>query len=99
MRTIQKIYKKYFIDNNLERKDLFEALINEYSIENTLYPGSFIHITASFFLPEVVYVDTDKQAKRFFKDKEAVKELIDSNKIYPQATSFTFIGQSYTAPP
>jgi hypothetical protein len=77
---------------------LFEALKNEYKIENALYPGSFTHITASFFIPKVIYVDVDKQAKRFFKDMKAVKELINSEKTYPQETSVDFIGQSYTEP-
>jgi hypothetical protein len=98
MRTTEEIYQKYFIDNNLERKDLFEALNAEYSIGNALYPGSFTHITASFYIPEVVYVDTDKQAKRFFKDCESVKVLIDLNKMYPQESIFNFIGENYSAP-
>lgn len=98
MRTTEEIYQKYFIDNNLERKDLFEALNNEYSIGNALYPGSFTHITASFYIPEVFYVDTDRQAKRFFKDREKVKELIDLNKVYSQESIFTFIGESYSEP-
>lgn len=98
MRTTQEIYKKYFIDNNFERIDLFESLREKFELKKALYPGSFTHIVPSFFIPEVVYVDVDKQAKSFFADRSAVKELIDAKKIYLQETSFSFIGQNYSEP-
>lgn len=95
MKTAQEIYKKYFIDKHLERRDLFKAFTEQFGIGNTLYPGSFTHITASFFIPEVVYVDTDKQAIRFFKDTQAVQGMIDANKIYPQAARFSFLAEDF----
>ena len=37
-----------------------------------LYPGSFVDIAPSFVFPNVVYVDLDKRAKRFFGDESGM---------------------------
>lgn len=97
-KTPKELYKRYFIDNNLERLGLFNTVIKNYSVENALYPGSFVHIAASFFIPEVVYVDNDKQAIGFFKEKELVREIISSRKTYSQEPIFNFIGANYIEP-
>lgn len=57
-------YKKYHIDQNDERWGLFSILIETYKIQKALYPGSFVHITPSFVIPSVAYIDTDRRAKR-----------------------------------
>ena len=96
--TAIALYKKYFVDNNFERTDLFARLRDRYQIESALYPGSFVHVTPSFYFPKVVYVDTDGQAKKFFADKIAVKKIIDHRKAYYQDPNFDFIGMNYTQP-
>ncbi|WP_338791884.1 hypothetical protein [Bernardetia sp. MNP-M8] len=98
MKTPKEIYKKYFIDNNLERLELFNVVTNEYRTKKALYPGSFVHIAASFSIPEVVYVDTDKQAIRFFREKEVVREIINTRKTYSIEPIFGFIGANYIEP-
>lgn len=92
------LYKKHFVINDFERKDLFDAIRKRYGCKSALYPGSFIHITPSFYFPSVIYVDSDRQAKRFFEDTEEVKRIIDSNKIYKEESIVTFIGKSYMGP-
>jgi len=94
----QELYKKHFVEKSFERKELFSAIRTKYGCTNVLYPGSFIHITPSFYFPKVFYVDTDSQAKRFFKDIGDVKNIIESNKIYHEESNLIFYGQSYLKP-
>lgn len=90
--SIEK-YKDY-VKNSWSRRSLFEELIGMFKIESILYPGSYIHITPSFLIPRVTYVDTDKKAIKFFKD-EAVYHYIDSNKIYNDPSDVKFYPKNY----
>lgn len=83
------MYKKYFIDRQFERLDLFQAIADEFNIHRVLYAGSFVHVTPSFVFPEVVYVDSDKYAQKFFGQAE-VSKFIAQRKAYQQASSFQF---------
>jgi len=94
----QELYNKHFVQKAFEREDLFGAILNKYGCRSVLYPGSFIHITPSFIFPEVIYVDSDSQAKRFFKNSEDVKNIIASKKQYPENSKIAFFGQSYLKP-
>ena len=64
------LYRKYFIDRDFERLDLFQLLAEKFPIQRVLYPGSFVHVTSSFVFPEVIYVDNDNGAKRFFNNSK-----------------------------
>jgi hypothetical protein len=94
----KKIYKKYFIEKKFERVDLFKAIESKYGCRNVLYPGSFVHITPSFVFPDVVYVDNDSQAKKFFNDISQVKKIIRSKKLYDEEGHVRFFGQSFEKP-
>ncbi len=61
-------YRKYHVDKGDERLGLFEGLVERYAVRNALYPGCFVHVTPSFVIPEVVYVDSDRRAAAFFAD-------------------------------
>lgn len=73
---VQELYRESYVDNNFEREELFESLKTRFNINNALYPGSFVHVTPSFFIPEVVYVDNNRQTKKFFEQKDAIADLI-----------------------
>jgi len=96
--TTKELYKKYFLDNGIERYGLFELVSNEFTIKNALYPGGFIHIAPSYFIDYVVYIDSDKNAIKFFKDPISVKDMINKKKVYDGEPKFTFIGKDYTIP-
>ncbi|MBP2030413.1 hypothetical protein J2755_001347 [Methanohalophilus levihalophilus] len=95
---VQELYQHFYVDKAFERRDLFETLKNRFSINNALYPGSFAHITPSFFFPEVVYVDSDDRARKFFDQKDEVAKLISKNRNYNSEPSFDFIPQDYSKP-
>lgn len=88
-----KMYEEY-IANNWDRYDLIEKLVKNHSIKKALYPGSYIHITPSFLIPEVTYVDLDKKAKAFFKD-ERIYPYIDNHKKYLIESSVNFYPADY----
>ena len=94
----QEFYNKHFVLKAFEREDLFVAIRNKYGCKSALYPGSFIHITPSFIFPEVIYVDSDSQAKKFFKNIKDVIEIINSKKQYLEKSNVIFFGQSYLKP-
>lgn len=92
------LYSRYYIDRQFERTDLFCQLQETFNIKRALYPGCFVHVSPSFFIPYVVYVDSDKEAKRFFSEIEVVSQLIERNKKYARAANFEFHGQDYSKP-
>lgn len=84
-----KLYDDYFVMKSDERTELFLILSAEFNLQRGLYPGCFTHITPSFFVPEMVYVDTDKRCQPFFSD-DATLHYIAERKQYEQAASITF---------
>lgn len=92
------LYSQNYIDKQFERGEMFGLIQKQFNIQSALYPGSFVHITPSFFIPLVIYVDSDKNAKKFFSDPEMVKEFIDANKTYREASRIHFIFQDYHQP-
>ncbi len=93
-----ELYKKWFIDRQFERAELFLKLTEKYKINTVLYPGSFVHITPSFYIPTAYYVDSDRKAKKFFANKSEVVELINKRKNYEQEPELHFFGQDYFKP-
>jgi hypothetical protein len=91
------LYRKHYLDIRFERAGLFRAIKKKYNCSYALYPGSFVHITPSFFFPHVVYVDQDPTAKEFFADLESVLHYIDRNKQYKRSSYVRFIAQDYSA--
>lgn len=85
-----ELYRKFFLDRDFERLDLFLRIDEKYDIQRVLYPGSYVHITPSFFFPDVVYVDSDKKAKKFFDDREVLHDYLSRRKNYLQKTKVTF---------
>ena len=96
-RNIER-YKRFYIDMNFERAELFEALKKEYGCNTVLYPGCSIHITPSFYFQHVVYVDISEEAKKFFDDIHGILDYINSNKTYKQSAYVQFIHGDYTKP-
>ncbi|MCL4295315.1 MAG: hypothetical protein KJ077_06290 [Anaerolineae bacterium] len=91
------LYKKFYSDLQFERAGLFQAVQEKYNCQHVLYPGSFVHITPSFFFPHVVYIDRDPKAQAFFADRDSVSAYINSRKTYKRSAYFRFIAQDYTA--
>ena len=92
MTSSASLYKDY--EKKMQRAELFKLLTEHYSIKKAMYPGSYIHISPSFYIPEVVYIDTDAKAKRFFKD-DSFKQLIEERKKYSIETIVRFYSTSY----
>lgn len=90
------VYQKHYSDITFERAGLFSLIRENYPCTEVLYPGSFVHITPSFFFPHVVYVDQDPVAGRFFADSSTIRQYIDRNKLYKRSAYVRFIAQDYT---
>jgi pyoverdine/dityrosine biosynthesis protein Dit1 len=90
MNAIQA-YKHYYIDRDHEQVDLFRLLKNEYGIEKIIYPGSYIHISPSFIFSDVVYIDSDKNAKMYFQSNDLI-HLVNTKKEYPEDPKIVFFG-------
>lgn len=88
------LYKKYHIDKQDERLGIFTIIAEKYKIETALYPGSFVHITPSFTIPKVVYVDNHKKTKKFFYNPK-IYEFIREKKIYKEKPQITFHLKDY----
>lgn len=91
------VYQKYYGDPRHDRSSLFRVLAAHNTIVTALYPGSFVHIVPSFFFPTTVYVDTDKQAQRFFADPDLIA-FLRIRKEYAQEPTVRFHAVSYMDP-
>ncbi len=81
--SIPKLYHRYFVEKQDERRQLFEVVADRYHPQKGIYPGSFVHITPSLFISEMTYIDSDRRLSAFFEDSK-VREFIAENKVYPQ---------------
>jgi len=88
------LYTEFYLDRDFERLEIFELIQNQLGVNSALYPGSFVHITPSFVIPEVVYVDSDKKAKKFFLESR-MYDYIQSKKRYPQLPLYRFHPQDF----
>ncbi len=93
-----ELYKTYYVNRDYTQLDLFALLQAELSIQLALYPGSYVHISPSYAIPTVCYVDTDSKAKAFFRDILALETEIHKNVSYTQPTAIRFHGQDYREP-
>jgi len=94
--SVEDLYEKYYAGKKA-RRELFDALAAWRSWERVLYPGSFIHVTASFVFPSVVYVDNNCKAKHFFSRVESVLSFVERYRVYPNVPEIGFHGVSYEA--
>jgi len=64
-----------------DRVRLFAAIVAVFAADSrVLYPGSYVDIGTSVWFDEVAYVDTDARAGRFFAQKRAVVDLINTKR-------------------
>jgi len=95
MNKIPNLYNEYFIKKNDERIELFKILSDIFNIKNGMYPGSFVHITPSFFISQMVYVDTDKRCNHFFSDRLTLDYII-RKKTYNESPEIRFHHTDFT---
>jgi len=94
MNNALDLYEKYHLSREDDRSGMFQILADNYSPENILYPGCFVHLTPSLFFSKATYVDMDKRAKEFFSN-ESVRVFIESNKLYSEPAQIIFHHQDY----
>lgn len=80
-----------------ERLELFQTLLPHYKISRVLYPGSFVHITPALVFSKTTYVDSDKQAQKFFADAR-VLEWVTAHKMYGSKPRVEFYPLDYCEP-
>lgn len=83
------LYAKYHLERGDERRELFRLLRDRYDCTVGLYPGCFVHVTPSFYLQTMTYVDTSPRARQFFRGGAAVR-TVDANKTYPDRAVIHF---------
>lgn len=91
---VEQLYKEYYSDREYQQIDLFRLLSEKYQVKKVLYPGSFVHISPAFVFPNVVFIDSDKNAKKFFNN-EKLDEFIIKHKEYSEDPNISFYGINY----
>ena len=87
-------YQKYYSDRDYEQVDLFRRLRDAYGITCAVYPGSYIQVSPSFIFARVAYIDSDKQAVKFFQG-DSLREMVRERKEYPGEPEMAFHGRDY----
>lgn len=95
MKDSAEMYVEY--ENKMQRSGLFKVIAENFIVQKALYPGSYFHISPSFYIPEVVYVDTDKKARKLFSDESYFK-IIHTEKTYSEEPIVRFHPNSYQKP-
>ena len=93
--AVPKLYDRYFVQKGDERRNLFQSIAEKFDIKKGLYPGSFVHITPSFFIPEMVYADMDKRCGAFFRSPE-VGQFVRTCKTYAGEPVYRFQKADFT---
>jgi hypothetical protein len=93
--SVPKLYDQYFIQKGDERRHLFQILSSNYELRTGIYPGSFVHITPAFYIPEMMFIDSDKRINRFFSDANTL-QYIDENKQYSSEPKVNWLQQDFT---
>ncbi len=75
--------------------ELFREVARFATIERALYPGSYVHLTPSLVFDDVVYVDTDPKAKRFFRQLGDVQALVSELRGDRKPVGIRFHGVDY----
>jgi len=78
--NVFEAYTKHYMDKNFKRTDLLNKLQTFFDFSIALYPASFIHITPSFFIPTVIYIDSDRTAIAFFQIMKLWKQWLKKGK-------------------
>lgn len=81
-----------------DRSDLFAEVAREFAPRRALYPGSYVHLAPSTAIPEVVYVDTDARAERYFADADLVRAELAGRTLPGAATEVRFLALDFSAP-
>ncbi len=80
-----------------DRHQLFRTVAKAVDADTVLYPGSWCDVVASFVWPSVTYVDSDRQAARFFADLDGVREIVTAH-ADAHDPHVRFIPADYTEP-
>ncbi len=80
------------------RQKLYKTVVEEFGIKSAIYPGSFIDIAPSMFVPKVTYIDNFKGAVKFFKHMDIIRNFIEENKEYKEKCEIDFFNQDYNLP-
>lgn len=83
-------------EKKMQRQGLFEVISQKFEIKKAMYPGSYIHISPSFYFEEVVYIDSDKKAKKFFADT-SFEKIINQKKVYAKEICYRFYPSNYNS--
>ncbi len=94
---VESLYDRYY-GGDKARRGLFDAVAAWRSFDRVLYPGSFVHVTAAFVFPAVVFVDTDRRAARFFAEQKDVVALVRHHKQHAGEPNIRFHSSSYDVP-
>ena len=81
-----------------DRWRLFSAVASAVTVENALYPGSFVDVAPSFVFPNVTYVDSDKRTPAFFGDEVGIAEIVSAHSTAAANPTLTFIHADYRTP-
>ncbi len=90
-----ELYREHHVDKSDERLGVFAGLVEHFGLSNALYPGSFVHVTPSFVIPRVVYVDSDKRARAFFDDPRTI-EIVKRHRRYDAIPTIGYHHGDYT---
>jgi hypothetical protein len=93
----RELYDRHFASKGFERVDLFELLVDHFGVRRALYPGSFVHVSPSFVIRSVTYVDNDSRCPRFFADP-AVVRMVKKRRRYHGEPEIAFHAADYSEP-
>lgn len=95
--AVADLYETYHVARQDERLYLFTAIREHFGVQRGLYPGCFVHVTPSFVIPAMYYVDSDRRAQKFFTGGFAAA-LARQRRMYQSESEIHFHSQSYEDP-
>ena len=88
----------HYRDQIGDRSDMFKLLASEYGIRQALYVGSYVDLSPSMAIEQLIYVDNDRRAIQFFANIDAITTIVKSDTNDISEPKIKFIGGDYREP-
>ncbi len=77
---VERTYARFDRHHPDDRIRLFAAVADHLGAQRVIYPGSYVDIAPSVHHPDVIYIDLDRRAARFFAQIDDVAALIEGKR-------------------
>ncbi len=86
---------KYKLSNEYKSR-IYKSLTDTFFLDSAIYPGSYIDVLPSLYIPNVTYIDNYNGTNKFFRENMLLtKKYLRENKNYKEPLNLKFVFNDY----